>query len=233
MNYTIAFWVCLGSTLIFFTLWIVTWVVYAYYVSDPAVTTVFEIQPQEYIQDLHDITKHVSTILTRNGVKHCVCAGTALGAARFGHAIEYDDDVDFFVLWCDLKKIRAVLDSEPDVRHKVSKFGVQISVDGKKGYVDLFALSEPNSQNELRYTGHQDSDIDFLYLSEWEDLTTTRTYGGHEGVPQLTDPNPYLTRYYGPNWKTIAVVKPMHGKTKKSVATCMNIVKLVKKGNRV
>jgi hypothetical protein len=85
------------------------WISYARYVIDPKVCSVFRIQTNEFMMDLHEITGRVSALLTSNGIKHCISCGTALGAARYGRAIDHDDDADFFVLKKDLTKIAEII----------------------------------------------------------------------------------------------------------------------------
>ena len=212
MNFELAFYLNLGLMILFLVFWITTWCLYAHSHNNPKMSTKFVLMAPEYVDDMHFITHYISELFTNNGVEMTIAAGTALGAARYGHALEHDDDVDVIAKESDKSKIENMLTNDPNIgreRWNSSKFGIQLTIEGKQSYIDIF-LVKRNSAGEWRYTGHPDAGVEYLLDADW--LNMKDLPYGKTTARQMVDPNPYLTRYYGERWREVAVVAPCHAR---------------------
>jgi hypothetical protein len=227
INFKTSFWITFGFAIVFLLLWLVFWVLFAYHVTHPKIRTIFEIKDASYINDMHSLTDLLSNILSKNNFKHCLAAGSALGAGRFGHALEHDDDVDIFIAKSDIDNIYNVLALNEEIVCKYASFGLQLHSENLQGWLDMFAIA-PSSGKTWKYVGHTDKTIDFLTDAEWQHQIVNKPFGQYL-IPQLEDPNRYLTGYYGTDWKTVVVVRPFHStKTSTSIWKGFNIRKVLR-----
>ena len=215
--------IALGFAILFGILWLTTWFLFAYQAVHPTLSTCFEIQPKEYLDDMHYLAQHVSSQIHERGIPISIACGTALGAARQGSALQHDDDVDFFIKKQDAKEVENILRQDPTCYniHKTS-FGLQFNIRDRKSYCDIFFLSKQLNSKIWKYTGNSDQEWDYFTDEDWECIEKL-PYGGGEAV-QLKYPEAYLTRCFGKDWKTLVVVKAKHGSKRYPLYKGLDIV---------
>lgn len=63
-----------------------------------------------------EIAKYIDGLCRRNGIRYFIMAGTALGAARHGGFIPWDDDLDIFMTPAEYAKFKAAFEAEQSDR---------------------------------------------------------------------------------------------------------------------
>lgn len=217
-----------GFAVLFLVLWLTTWILFAYNAVHHPVQAVFKVNEKRFLEDMNFLAQYVSCKIHDQGIPISIACGTALAAARQGTALSHDDDVDFFIKKQDSAKVEKILRQDPlivDVR-KVS-FGLQFSVKGKQSYCDIFFLAKQPDSSDWKYSGHHDREVDYFTDEDWKDLAKL-PYGRDGEAVQLRHPNAYLTRFFGPRWKTFVVVKPMHSDKRQPLYKGMDIASVLK-----
>ena len=214
---------------VFAVLWLVTWIVFAILATKPSCSPKFQIMTRKYVKDMHWFANHVSVIFQENNIDHSLCAGSLLGSARYGHAIEHDDDIDMMVKESDLKVITDVLTENPDISIKSKNFGKQVYMKGIGPYLDLFVLVRSSASSKWKFKGHFDRDIAYFTDHDWDNVAPL-PFGPYNNTMQLIDPSGYLTRFYGDEWETVAYVKPLHGAVSLPFHLGLDIVNVMRGG---
>lgn len=171
--------------------------------------------PPDHLKQMIEHVRVVGNLLDKENIKMVASAGTALGLARSNAPIPWDDDVDVFVHVEDEERLVSVLTKAQDeyiLTFHESNFGYQLQLNNidSQAWLDIFILSVAEDGN-LRYGKNatalwlkRDSKIDFLTEDEWKN--TSKQLFGDAKIHALTDPNEYLSRYYGQRWKSNAKV---------------------------
>ena len=139
--------------------------------------------------------------LTAAGVPYWVNSGTLIGAVRHGGFIPHDDDLDIELLESDLPRAVDALGSVGRSFRSAGMWKENVPVgrfyfwgDGScTRSVDVFLRSEPLQPID-EFPSH--SETFPLQRLPFHNIT----------VLAPRDPNPALTRHYGPDWATEAVV---------------------------
>ena len=188
-----------------------------------AVNPEFVLCVSEDMDDLVSGANEVARMLDEAGVKYVTNAGTQLGMGRFSSPIHWDDDVDLSVMETDIAKVDAALDADPRFKVNRDEWCHGITVEGLKGHVDIFFLVENKVDNTIRFRYKPPSGVfaenwvrDYLTPEEWDSVQPA-PFGAHMGndatkttLNTLPEPDAYLSRLYGPDWRTHGVAFPMH-----------------------
>jgi len=221
-------YIATGFAVLFLLLWLTTWILFAYNAVHPFMFTAFRINNKEYLDDMAYLADYISCKIYDLGIPISISCGSALGAARHGGPLAHDDDVDFFIKQKDGKQVETILRNDSNVaKVNLSKFGLQLTMKGRQSYCDIFFLSKVAGSNKWKFCGHPDRDWDYFTDDDWENLAKL-PYGNNREAVQLRYPDTYLTRMFGPQWKTLVVVKPMHGSKKYPLYRGLDVVGVLK-----
>lgn len=159
---------------------------------------------------LFNITKEVIEIFNELGIKWCLSHGTALGVYRDGDAIPWDDDVDLAIFSMDRQKL-----TQARARLREKGFFVPDEGDPNKPidpksnmpYYDFVAIK---NGEKVECWIFDKVGAFFVYDPKREGLAIPETYfttlakikwrGDDFMVPN--DIDGFLTKMYGPAWKT-------------------------------
>jgi hypothetical protein len=140
---------------------------------------------------------YVSSVLRDHNIPHSAACGTAIGVARHGRIMSFDDDVDFVALHTDMDKIRSIVEADPHLHFNESIFGIQINSPHTFGgmHVDIFELCELdehphvlayNEPSRKKWPG------EYMLKSEFEDTRIARFAPpsvAYEDAPLTDNPN--------------------------------------------
>jgi lipopolysaccharide cholinephosphotransferase len=184
------------------------------------------------VQDLYQITKDLTEVLDKAGIRYIAHAGTLLGIVRNGGIIPWDDDVDLAIFHEDEPKLillkpaleklgyHMMYDSKKAVMYDVSKIGnpnFDDHINGRKEltfpFVDIFVIHNDLKSDQFVYSNWRTKEMFSTewYKKEWMFPLKKMIFGPIRlSCPQ--NPEAYLDHYYGPTWRTEGRIVPRHFK---------------------
>lgn len=104
-----------------------------------------ELNREEIRERQMRLLRHLKELCDRHGLRYWLCYGTLLGAVRHHGYIPWDDDIDVFVEWKDLKKLVKIIQEEPD-------YGIATFINNEMDFCDSCSyMYEMESDMEVNY----------------------------------------------------------------------------------
>ncbi len=167
------------------------------------------------IQRIYQMFKDVNDLFSVCHIHYWVDSGTLLGAVRHNGLIPWDDDLDLCMLQDQEQKFL-------DLIYILQKFGYRVvgmpygykiyPIDGepmanrpwKHPSCDIFIVLQKNDKFYYKMHWNQEKTAGIVYMKA-EELFPLRSYVfGPLVVSGPNNPYPYLDRWYGYDWSTIA-----------------------------
>jgi lipopolysaccharide cholinephosphotransferase len=143
-------------------------------------------------QQADDNLRKLVSILETAGIRHGLIYGTLLGAVRQGDFIDYDEDVDVFVLHEDKPLVMKALFELRDLGLEVIRYtGNMLSLMHGGDYIDLYFFKETKGQRRCGGLMH-----DAEYFAD-RDRVVLRS--NEYWCPKA--PIKFLESVYGPEWR--------------------------------
>ncbi len=181
------------------------------------------------VQDLYQMLKDTVEIFERAGIRYSASSGTVLGMVRHGGLIPWDDDADLVVLHEDELKLndvkkafdtlgyQIVCDPWDSSVYRISKVGNPIAraKNVTFPFIDVATVALNPKENKVMYVNLR---MLHYFPTEWFKPeaffpVSKRAFGPIQ-VYCVSDPEWYLTHYYGGDWKKAGRIVPRHYKPK-------------------
>lgn len=172
----------------------------------------FPVLTRRQIEQLEADAEQMSGLLTTAGIKHALLFGGALGIARYGTLLPWDDDIDFGIHESDTSLLRTqILPKVPAWKKMVFGYKIWLRKDMPTP-VDIYLLEDHCPSKTLRCPNYLYYDY-VVRQCDWANVE--RREFGICGGPRrsafvLSNLEGSLTWYFGGSWRSMAVVKRPH-----------------------
>ena len=152
---------------------------------------------------LRPFVKEFCDLMFRHDVYYVADFGTLVGAVRDGREILWDDDYDFFVLDEDLSVLIQALSDRPMFVHLGVRYYFTLE-QNPQGYLSVLAIPVDSTQPKARIADlfYQSDKSNWLHPQEEDMFPINRIPFEGMIMNVMENPDPYLNRIYGPNWRT-------------------------------
>lgn len=167
------------------------------------------------IQKIYQMFKDVHDLFSLHKIPYWVDSGTLLGAVRHNGLIPWDDDLDLCMLQEEEQKFLTLLSFLQKLGYHVvgMPYGYKIyPIDGdpltnrpwKYPSCDIFIVLQRNDKFYYKMHWNQEKTAGVIYMTS-DELFPLRDYVfGPLVVKGPNNPYPYLDRWYGDDWHSVA-----------------------------
>lgn len=169
----------------------------------------------EYLNGLIELFKNVVSFLEEKNINYWIDGGTLLGCVRSQGQIKHDDDADIAMFEIDLLSfLEHAKELAERYDYLITAHGGLIKIANQK----IYRMSEKIEHARLAATVdiclyHKEDDNIILSLPQHQDLWPDAYHRDQDFEPfrkekyedievwSVSNPEPYLERFYGPDWR--------------------------------